>query len=165
MKNRYWQPVSVLIILVVLIPGCDSNTSGQQSSIRPAIESMFNDGWNRGEVSVFNETIADTVQFHYAGTPQELSLAEMSQIVLRWRQAFPDLRMNVEELLIQENLAAARLTLSGTHEGPWAGVDSTGKRVNMALMMFFRFENGKMVELWESDDQLGLRKQLGIIPQ
>lgn len=40
---------------------------------------------------------------------------------------------NIEELLIQEDKAAARLTLSGTHEGPWAGADPTGKHVSMAL--------------------------------
>ncbi len=34
----------------------------------------------------------------------------------------------------------------------------------MALMMFFRFEDGKVVELWEVDDQLGFRRQLGIEP-
>lgn len=126
---------------------------------------MFNNGWNRGQTGVFKETIADTVLFHYAGSPRKLSQEQMSEIVLRWREAFPDLQMEIQELIVQGDIAAARLNLSGTHEGSWAGAAPTGKQVNMALMMFFRFEDGKMVELWESDDQLGFRKQLGIIPQ
>lgn len=152
---------SVLMISIIHT-GCSVDKPDQRENIRMAVELMFNEGWNQGKVSVFSETIADSVLFHYAGSPRWLSLEEMSQIVLSWREAFPDLRMDIGELLIQENQAAARLTLSGTHEGPWSGADPTGKHVTMALMMFFRFEDGKMVELWESDDQLGLRNQLGI---
>ncbi|CAN5480016.1 hypothetical protein BH23BAC3_BH23BAC3_24060 [soil metagenome] len=151
-------------MISIVLFGCSVNKPDQGHNIRAAIESMFNEGWNRGEVSVFNETIADSVLFHYAGSPRKVTLKEMSQIVLNWREAFPDLQMDIEELLIQESKAAARLTLSGTHEGPWAGADPTGKQVSMALMMFFRFEDGKVVELWESDDQLGFRNQLGITP-
>lgn len=132
--------------------------------MREAVYSMFEDGWSRGEIDSFDETVADSVQFHYAGSPRKLTRDEMSQFIIRWREAFPDLRMDLEEILIEDNLVATRLTLIGTHEGPWAGAEPTGKQVTMALMMFFRFEEGKMVELWEVDDQLGFRRQLGLIP-
>lgn len=125
---------------------------------------MFEDSWNRGDIAYFDETIADSVLFHYAGSPRTLSRVEMSQFVVRWREAFPDLRMDLEELVIEDNLAATRLTLTGTQEGLWADAEPTGEKVSMALMMFFRFEDGKMVELWEVDDQLGFRRQLGLIP-
>lgn len=153
-----------LLLCGFLMSGCLAEKVENKEKIRTQVESMFNEGWNKGNVSVFEETIADTVLFHYAGSPRRLSLEQMSDIVLRWREAFPDLRMVIQELLIQEDLAAARMTLSGTHEGPWAGADPTGKEVSMSLMMFFRFEDDKMVELWESDDQLGFRQQLGILP-
>lgn len=123
---------------------------------------MIEEGWNRGDIAAFELSVADSVSFHYHGTPRTLTRDDMAQLVLRWREAFPDLRMEVEELLAEGELVAARLTLSGTHRAPWAGVAPTGKRIKMALMMFFRFEGAKMVELWESDDQLGLRRQLGI---
>lgn len=163
MKNMY--PFIVGILLSeLLIVSCSAPESSQKQQIQEAVHSMFEEGWNRGFITSFEETVADSVLFHYTGSPRTLSRDEMSQFVVRWREAFPDLRMEVEELLIEDNLASARLTLSGTHEGAWAGAEPTGKRVTMALMMFFRFEDGKMVELWEVDDQLGFRRQLGLIP-
>jgi predicted ester cyclase len=93
-----------------------------------------------------------------------LARDQMSEFIIRWREAFPDLRMEIEELLIENDLAATRLTFSGTHMAPWAGAEPSGEHVSMAPMMFFRFEDGKMVELWEVDDQLGFRRQLGLIP-
>lgn len=163
MKNMY--PFIVGILLSgLLIVSCSATETSQKQQIQEAVHSMFEEGWNRGIITSFDETVADSVLFHYAGSSQTLARDEMSQFVIRWREAFPDLRMDLEELIIEDDLAATRLTLSGTHEGVWAGAEPTGKQVSMALMMFFRFEEGKMVELWESDDQLGFQRQLGLIP-
>lgn len=137
----------------------------KEAAVRSAVETQINEGWNKGNVSVFNENIADSMLFHYAGNPRTLSREALSRTVLRWREAFPDLHMSLDDLLVKGNRAAARLTLTGTHRGVWAGAEPTGEKVRMALMLFFRFEKGRMVELWESDDQLGLRRQLGLLPQ
>lgn len=164
MEKSCFQPILSVITISLLLAGCSLKETSNEQNIHAAVHSMFEDGWNSGDTGVFDESIADSVLFHYAGSPREMTRGEMSEIVLRWREAFPDLRMDIQELVIRQDLAAARLTLTGTHEGPWAGAEPTGKQVSMALMMFFRFEDGKMVELWESDDQLGFRRQLGIIP-
>lgn len=150
-----------LLAMAALLGGCSEPTP-REPDLEPLVLSMFEDGWSRGDVGAFSSTIADSVLFHYAGTPRRLSRDEMGEIVLRWREAFPDLRMDIEEMISEGDIVAARLTLSGTHEGPWRGAPPTGRRVSMALMMFFRFEDGRMVELWESDDQLGFQRQLGL---
>lgn len=131
---------------------------------KASVLAMFDHGWNQGNIDVFADSIADSVVFHYAGSSRELSREQMGAMVLRWREAFPDLSMNIDDIIAEGNTVATRLTLSGTHEGVWAGSEPTGRRVSMALTMFFRFEDGRMVELWESDDQIGFRKQLGIDP-
>lgn len=154
-----------VVALLGLLAACTAETVPARSGVKAAVDSIFHRGWNRGEVDVFSSTIADSVLFHYAGSPRRMGRDEMGAIVLRWREAFPDLRMEIDELIVEDDLAAARITLSGTHEGPWAGAAPTGRRVQMALMMMFRFEDGKLVELWESDDQLGFRRQLGILPE
>jgi uncharacterized protein (TIGR02246 family) len=143
----------------------DHTSSGAPTAgPREAVAAMVERGWNRGELDVFATTMADSVLFHYAGRPRTLTREEMGATVQRWREAFPDLRMEIHEMVAEGDLLAARMTLSGTHQGPWAGAAPTGRRGSMALMMLFRFEGGKLVELWESDDQLGLRRQLGLLP-
>ncbi len=146
--------------------GCTPDPSSRQdpAEIRTAIAAMTERGWSGGDVDAFRTSVADSVDFHYAGgAPRRLSREELGEIVLGWRRAFPDLRMGVEEVVVEGDLAAVRARLEGTHEGAWRGAEPTGERVGMSLMMFMRFEDGRMVELWESDDQLGFRRQLGLI--
>lgn len=150
--------------MILLLAACGTDVSSEEADLRAAVVSMFEEGWNRGAVDVFSSTMADSVLFHYAGASRMVSREEMGEIVLRWREASPDLRMEIDELVAERYLVATRLTLSGAHEGPWAGAEPTGRQIAMALMMFFRFEEGRLVELWESDDQPGFQQQLGIIP-
>lgn len=59
------------------------------------------------------------------------------------------------------SIVAVRLILTGTHQGTWKDIPATGKHVRVTAMMFLRFEDGKLVEIWEDFDELGLRQQLG----
>lgn len=129
---------------------------------RGVLGSMLEEGWNAGRLEDFDATMAASIRFHYGGQTQTLTREDAVQLVVAWRNAFPDLRMDLEELLVEGELAAARVTFTGTHLGPFAGAPPTGRKVSMPIMMFCRFADGKMVELWENDDQLGLRRQLSI---
>jgi steroid delta-isomerase-like uncharacterized protein len=59
------------------------------------------------------------------------------------------------------DLVAARWTMSGTHAGAWGGVPPTGRTVRFAGVNFFRIADGKVAEIWNVRDDLGLREQLG----
>jgi predicted ester cyclase len=54
-----------------------------------------------------------------------------------------------------------RWTATGTHLGVWGGLEPTGRRVTLSAVNIFRFEHGKVAEIWNHRDDLGLREQLG----
>ena len=65
-------------------------------------------------------------------------------------------------MLAEGNLVAARWTVSGTHTGRWGGVGPTGKQATFSGVNIFRFgDNGKVMEIWNHRDDLGLMEQLG----
>lgn len=163
-ENIYSEPSFglLLLLLFVLFSGCSSMGHTREQEIREDVTTMFVKGWNRGEVEVLVKLLADRVLFHYAGNSREVNGNMLAQGVIRWRQAFPDLSMNVEKMLVRGEFAAVRMTFTGTHSGTWEGARPTGKQVTMDLMMFFRFENGRLAEIWEVDEQLRFRKQLGL---
>lgn len=78
--------------------------------------------------------------------------------------AFPDFRITIEDLLEQGDRVFARWVLEGTHEGRYFDTERTGKRVAMRAFEVFRFEGGKVRELWTMPDRLGMGQQLGIAP-
>jgi predicted ester cyclase len=80
-----------------------------------------------------------------------------------FRAAFPDIAATLHEVVAQDDPVAARYTLEGTHQAPFAGIP-TGKRATLAGMGMFRLVGGRIVEGWGCADFFGFLQQLGAIP-
>jgi predicted ester cyclase len=70
----------------------------------------------------------------------------------------------IEDLIAEGDKVVARLTTSGTHQGVFLGLSPTGKRVMVTGIEIFRLAGGKIVEHWNTYDDLGLFQQLGVLP-
>ena len=81
-----------------------------------------------------------------------------------YRDAFPDLELQIEELIGEGEIVALRWTARGTHKGELFGIAPTGKQATVTGMTIDRYEGGKVVESWTNWDTLGLLQQLGAIP-
>jgi predicted ester cyclase len=57
-----------------------------------------------------------------------------------------------------------RWSMTGTHGGELMGVPSTGRPIDVTGFDLFRVEEGKLAELWQNWDQLGLMQQIGAVP-
>lgn len=79
--------------------------------------------------------------------------------------AFPDAHLEPAHLVADDDHVVVALTLSGTHEGEFQGVQPTGKRIEVRGVQVGRFENGQIVERWGSTDQLGIMQQIGATPK
>ena len=79
--------------------------------------------------------------------------------------AFPDVRVTVEDLFGEGDRVVERSSVRATHKGEFNGVSATGKQVGWTETHIYRFENGKIAELWSEVDFLGLLMQLGAIPR
>lgn len=85
---------------------------------------------------------------------------ELIQPVL---DAFPDFEATVEETVAEGDLVAMRVTWCGTHEGPFMGIEPTGKSFEVPAMIFTRIADGKIAERWVVGDSMGLMTQLGVV--
>lgn len=74
--------------------------------------------------------------------------------------AFPDLRIEIEDLIAEGDRVAARLSLRGTHLGPFRGIAPTGRQVHFTAIRVYQITDGKIVGSWANQDALGLLQQL-----
>jgi steroid delta-isomerase-like uncharacterized protein len=124
---------------------------------------FYDQVWDKGNVAVAQEVFADDYVRHDLRPSQALpGPAGQARIAEDFRRAFPDLRFVVDLMLADGALVAARWTATGTHTGPWAALDPTGKRATFSGVNIFRFDEGKVVEIWNHRDDLGLMTQLGV---
>lgn len=74
--------------------------------------------------------------------------------------AFPDLRIEIEDLIAEADRVVARLTFRGSHRGPFRGIAATGRQVRFTAIRVYRITDGMIVESWADQDALGLLQQL-----
>lgn len=81
--------------------------------------------------------------------------------IRHYHEAFPDLHMNVEELVVAGDTAVLRMTFRGTDTGGYVGRAATGRVVEEWVAAIMHFEDDKVVREWIGADKLGLFIQLG----
>jgi steroid delta-isomerase-like uncharacterized protein len=74
--------------------------------------------------------------------------------------AFPDVHFIVEDVVQQDDRLAARVTVEGTHQGEFAGIPATGKRIKVYDFAMYRISEGKFTDVWSLIDMRRLRDQL-----
>lgn len=78
--------------------------------------------------------------------------------------AFPDVQVNVEEMIAEGDKVVIRLTVTGTHKGVLMGtIQPTGKPATWTGIDILGIKNGKIVERWSQRDLLGLMRQIGVV--
>jgi steroid delta-isomerase-like uncharacterized protein len=121
---------------------------------------------NQKNLDLFDEIFApDFVQ--YGADPDQVSgVEDLKQFFVMLRSGFPDFQVTIEDLFAaEEDKVVLRFTFRGTHQGEFMGIGPTGNRVTMPGIDIFRIADGKIVELWNQEDVLGMMQQLGAIPE
>jgi predicted ester cyclase len=120
---------------------------------------------NAGDIAGFGDLVADNFVEHQGGPglpPTKEGALEFFRILLA---AFPDMRMDVEDLIASEDKTVARVKATATHQGEVMGVPPTGTRVEVQLIDIMRFDDAGLVcEHWGVTDMLSLLQQLGVVP-
>ncbi len=127
------------------------------------IERFYEQVWARGNIAFTEQVFAeDYVRHDLRPTDAAPGAAGQARIAEQFRRAFPDLQWRIDLILGEGNLVAARWTASGTLTGGWGGIEPTGKRAEFSGINIFRFNSdGKVAEIWNHRDDLGLMEQLG----
>jgi steroid delta-isomerase-like uncharacterized protein len=121
---------------------------------------------NAGDIDGFGELLAEDFVEHEEMPGLEPSKEGVKQLFHMYRAAFPDLRMEVQDVLVSGDKAVARVRAIGTHQGEFMGMPATGKSVDVQLIDITRFgDDGLAREHWGVFDALALMQQLGAVPQ
>jgi steroid delta-isomerase-like uncharacterized protein len=119
-----------------------------------------------GNLDAADEIYAADYVGHDPSNPEDVrGLEAAKQAAADYRQAFPDLRVTVEDLKAEGDRVAAHLRFRGTHLGELNGIAPTGRRVDCTGIVISRIEEGKIAEDWANFDDLGMMQQLRVIPE
>jgi steroid delta-isomerase-like uncharacterized protein len=122
-------------------------------------------------IAIFNEPNLDIVEEIFApnfrarlmGDPN-MSRQSWKEIVGVFRAGFPDVFVEVGEVIATEDRVVIRCILKGTHQGEFFGVPPTNKEVAWSGTAWFDVKDGVATDHWGEMNILGLMQQIGAIP-
>jgi steroid delta-isomerase-like uncharacterized protein len=117
---------------------------------------------DQDDAEQLKEILSPDFVSHFAGLPQPLNREQYIQVNHMAKSAFSDLARTIDDVIAESDKVAVRITARGTHTGLFQGIAPTGKKTEITSIAIRRITDGKIVEEWVINDQLGLMQQLGI---
>jgi predicted ester cyclase len=144
-----------------IFEGAKSMSTQQNKAI---MNRLFSEAFNKNNLQVVDEIISE--KWALQG-PQGMNLKGpegFKQFLSIYRNAFPDFRVNVKEMIAEGDMVVSVGSVQGTFNGSLMGFAPTGKPFSVIVVAISRFDNGKEVEVLEVMDNLALFQQIGLIP-
>ncbi|WP_234311783.1 ester cyclase [Streptomyces griseus] len=119
--------------------------------------------WNRADPQgVIAHWAPEVVHYDEDGQPYES--ADMVKLMEGGMAAFPDLRLEVKSILAEGDLVSLRITCTGTHQGTFAGIEATGRKLTWHYVEELRFnEQGMVIEHWDVMNWMPLLRELDLV--
>lgn len=123
------------------------------------------EAFNEGKLEVIDEVIADNSIDHGEPPPGIPAGNEGTKLLIKaLRSAFPDFKITINRQVAEGDLVVQHVSTTGTMRGEFAGMPPSGKTATWEAIHITRVRDGKIVEHWQVQDQLGMLQQLGFIP-
>ena len=127
---------------------------------------LIEEGFNAGDLSVADAVTSPDLVEHQDFGPNHAGGGEgVRAVITSLRRAFSDFHLQIEDMAVSGDTAWARLTATGTHDGPFMGHPPTGRRMRATVFDVIRVVDGRMVEHWGVPDRLNVLYQLEILPR
>jgi predicted ester cyclase len=124
---------------------------------------------NSGDMNAAAEIFAEDSRNH----GRQVGRAGVRAVLNDIQSTFPDFQMTILNSVVEGEWVVVRCTFSGTHRGlgripvnggMLVGVQPTGMRFEVQHIHMYQLRNGKIVEHFANRDDLGMMRQLGLLP-
>ena len=127
---------------------------------RELVERLHTELFASGDLATLDRFFAPDVVSHDMppGFPQGIEGVRM--FFSAFREGMPDVAVQIDEIVVEEDRAAVATMIEGTHTGALMGIEPTGRRISVRGIDMVRVEDGRIVEHRGLTDTVGLLRQL-----
>ena len=120
---------------------------------------------NGRKLSAIDETIAEDFVYIDATLGTIKGRDSLKDLFSGLFAAFPDLVWTVDQDISEGDALASSYSWTGTHDGEYRSIPATHKKVTVQGASFNKIIDDKLVETRMVRDDLGLMRQIGVIPE
>ena len=130
------------------------------------IHRWFEEVWNKKREDAVDEMMAEDGVGHGLTGPEGETIRgpeSFKKLQRAFLSAYPDLRITVEDTVVEGDKIAARCRVTGSHKGEGVGVAPTDNKVDFTGMLMVRVKDGKIVEAWNEFNFMEMYSQVGAL--
>jgi predicted ester cyclase len=137
-------------------------SAGQEQTAQPVILAArrYAAFWNTGDARDAEAALAPTFVDRTLPTGRPQGLDGVLEASKNFRAAIPDLRAEIEELLVVDDRAVVRYLFTGHFTGTFKDLKGDGHEISFRAVDIYRVQNGQISDNWHLEDNLSLMQQL-----
>ncbi|MFD9008177.1 ester cyclase [Streptomyces sp. NPDC059552] len=114
-----------------------------------------------GDLDAAEQMLTQDFIAHVPGSPAPLVGRDVWRLGTQAMQdAFPDLKIMVQEIFGAGDKVTVLLRFEGTHQGAFQQIEATGRQVAFTSIEVYRFEGDRIAEEWVAPDLISLMRQI-----
>ena len=153
---------NLLTLAVAILPCAVARPAASSPADADAANSVLLDRYvaaiNAHDTNVFPTIFTEDYIQHSRRSPS--GLAAQIENFRRIQATWPDIKMQVEDRIIDSNKVVARCVYTALHDHPVRGFAATGKQISFGTVDIWRVQDSRFAEHWDLVDTAGLDKQL-----
>lgn len=137
----------------------DSALAKNKENLKQAYAEVF----TAGKLEALEKYVASDVIEHQVppgAVDPQIGAEAVKQFLTMFRTAFPDMKVEVLDMVAEGDKVVARCKLTGTHKGDFAGMAATGKSISVEMIDIVRMKDGKIAEHWGLSNDAAMMQQL-----
>ena len=130
------------------------------------VRRWFEEVWNNGRAELIYEMFDENGIAHGLSDDPAKPIRgpkDYTPFYHLFRDAFPNMKIVIEDMVAEGDKVTARCSVRGKHEGDFRGIAPTQSPVDFTGMTIVRIANGKIVEAWNNFDFMTMNKQVGLL--
>jgi predicted ester cyclase len=131
---------------------------------RALIRRGYQEFVDKGNASAADTLLTANYAGHFSGVPVINGREAFKQFISMYANALSNRHATLDDILVDGDYAACRVTLTGKHSGSLFGVAPSGKEVIVKSLAIFRFAGEQLAEQWVNTDDIGMMQQIGAMP-
>jgi predicted ester cyclase len=140
-------------------------TARQEQAAQPVILAArrYAAFWNTGEARFAKAALAGNFLDRTLPSGRPQGLNGVLKASKNFRASIPDLRAEIEELLVVKDRAVVRYIFTGHFTGRFKDLKGDGREISFRAVDIYRVQNGQISDNWHLEDNLALMQQLGAV--
>ena len=160
MKKSFYSVL--LLTAIIFFYSCTSNKQEINLDTNRDVVKKYHEVWSNGQVTELDKVLTPNFVCHFINGIDWKGIDGANNSITSHRKSFPDWKEEIVDMISEGDKVVTRYKSTGTQQGTFNGLDSSGKKVTIYETSIYRIANGKIAEQWGFPDALSLNSQLEV---